>query len=617
MSALRPYQQDAVDAAIAWMKTSIMPACMDLSVGAGKSFILAHIAKWVHETSGKKTLVLQPSIELVQQNHEKFLTTGYPASIFSASAGSKCMRHSVIYATPQSVKNVLSRFGDQVGAVLIDECDQTTPTIRMIIDSIRVKNPLLRVLGVTGTPYTTSYGYIYQYDIDGAFMKEDVAAAPYYNRLLYRITTRELINMGFLTMAHADPDHAASYDTAGLELASTGKFTAASVERAFEGRGRLTASIVADVVRHAQGRKGVMIFAATVEHAKEIMESLPPDNARMIGGKINMKKKEREVLIADFKARRFKYIVNVQTLNVGFDAPHVDVIAILRATESARLLQQIIGRGLRLCDGKQDCLVLDYAENIERHSLEDDMFAPDIRVKGATSGSGILDITCPDCGFSNEFSARKNPDEFAISDDGYFLDLTGEKIETEHGPMPAHYGRRCTGQVRSRTERGVFERCDHRWTCKECPECAHQNDIAARFCEACKAELVNPNDKLKQEFHKIKADPYSQSTDKVLEWSARKTVTQAGRETLLCHYKTEQRKFRVWYNPESSHPQGRFEWRSLCDAVFSGHIAPDIDMFLKYLHKGKAPETVTVYREKGSSFYRIVAHNRPEDEAPE
>ena len=64
-------------------------------------------------------------------------------------------------------------------------------------------------------------------------------------------------------------------------------------------------------------------------------------------------------------------------LTTGFDASHVDVIAILRATESVGLMQQIIGRGLRIDAGKKDCLVLDYAENIERHCPDGDVFNPE------------------------------------------------------------------------------------------------------------------------------------------------------------------------------------------------------------------------------------------------
>jgi len=598
------------------MRACIMPGLLELATGAGKSWIAAAIADWVYQHSGKKVLCLQPSKELTEQNAEKYLATGNPASIFSASAGSKCMRHNVIYATPGTVKNSLSRFGDAFGAVILDEAHNNTPTIRLIIESMRKANPNLRVIGMTATPYRSNTGFIYQYDVDGAFVTEDQAKEPYFNKLLYRIQTRELIDMGFLTPAHADPEIAAQYNAGNLQLNSRGQFDAREVERVFEGRGRLTASIVADVVEHSRGRDGVMIFAATVEHAKECMESLPTGYARMLGGDINMKRKERETLIEDFRAKRFKYLVSVGTLTTGFDCTHVSVIAILRATESPGLLQQIIGRGLRLDDSKADCLILDYAENIDRHGLHDDLFTPDIRVKGGNSESFTLEIVCPECSFTNEFSGRPNPDEFQVSRDGYFLDLAGNPIETDSGPMPAHFGRRCTGQVNSLTQRGVYERCEYRWTCKECPECHHPNDIAARYCERCREELVNPNEKLRREFQKVKADPYQPSTDKVLNWKASKSVSQSGNDTLLCEYTTEYRTFKFWFVPDANHPKAQAAWRSINEAVYSGHIAPDVDTFLQYLDKGKPPETVTSFRKRGGQFFEIIAHNRPEDTLP-
>ena len=87
-----------------------------------------------------------------------------------------------------------------------------------------------------------------------------------------------------------------------------------------------------------------MIFAATVEHAKEIVGLLLPKMPALITG--DTPGAERDVLIDDFKAQRFRYLVNVAVLTTGFDAPHVDLIAILRPTESVSLYQQIVGRGL-------------------------------------------------------------------------------------------------------------------------------------------------------------------------------------------------------------------------------------------------------------------------------
>ncbi|KNB39498.1 hypothetical protein ACH54_03675, partial [Salmonella enterica subsp. enterica serovar Infantis] len=78
----------------------------------------------------------------------------------------------------------------------------------------------------------------------------------------------------------------------------------------------------------------------------EIVGLLPADDAALITG--DTPGPERDALIDNFKAQRFRYLVNVSVLTTGFDAPHVDLIAILRPTESVSLYQQIVGRGLRL-----------------------------------------------------------------------------------------------------------------------------------------------------------------------------------------------------------------------------------------------------------------------------
>jgi len=613
---LRPYQQDAVDSAIAWMRKSTEPALLGLSTGAGKSHIAAAIALWITQKTGKKVLVLQPSKELTSQNFEKYLATGEKASIFSASANSKCTRHNVVYATPKTVLNSISRFGDAFACVIVDECHMTTPTIKQIIAHIASKNPMLRVIGMTATPYRMGTGYIYQYDATGEKVSKldtDETIDAYYHNLLYKINTRTLIDMGFLTPAHTDTT-ALHYDTDNLTINKMGNFDARQIEQAFEGQGRLTSQIVADVVQHSQGRNGVMLFASTVKHAQEILDSLPPDNSRMIGGDVNMAKAEREKLINDFKQQRFKYIVSVGTLTTGFDAPHVDLVAILRATESASLFQQIIGRGLRLCDGKEDCLVLDYAENIERHDLKDDIFSPKITTSKAKS-SGSIDAECEWCKFTNQFAARPNVDKLQIDKHGFFLDLAGNRILTEDNqPYAAHFGRRCNGFVKSVLERGKLDRCEFRYASKTCEECSHENDIAARYCEKCKHELVNPNDSLTAQFETVKRDPYALCTEEVRFFSVKKGKSKAGNDMLICEYSTDNSNFRAYYTANSDSKLVIRKWTDINVTIFSGTKGADycatVDDFMKQ-YTNQIPETVTYRKNKDTGYYDVYGHNKP------
>src|SRR5699024_7251421 len=488
----RDYQQEAHDAVIEHWRKSVLPVCIEAATGAGKSIIVALLAKTLNTLSGgKRVLCLAPSAELTKQNFEKYIAIGEQASIYSASIR-KSLRHQVVFATPLTFNKVAKRMGGQFSGVIVDEAHMITPTIIGIIDDMRASNENLRVCGLSATPFRLGTGFIFGVGPDDVALPPEIAKNPYFHKCVYSIGPRMLIDRGFLTPLRAAPINESSYDTIGLKVQSNGQYSAASVRQAFEGWGRKTSRVVADVVEQTQGATGVMIFAATVRHAEEVMASLHPDNARMITG--TTKKAEREKIIDDFKARKFLYLVNVSVLTTGFDAPNVSHIAILRATESVSLLQQIMGRGMRLYDGKKECVVLDYAGNIEKHMPDGDLYKPQVRA--AYQGvSEPIECRCELCNRINMFSPRKNEDELTIDDYGYFLTLMGERLQTQlpNGDfvdMPAHYGRRCQHS----DARG--NRCEYYWSCKECPVCEHKNDIAARFCRECKLELVNPNDKL-------------------------------------------------------------------------------------------------------------------------
>ena len=166
-----------------------------------------------------------------------------------------------------------------------------------------------------------------------------------------------MIKHGYLTPPERLDMPVVQYDFSRLQAQRSGLFSEADLNRELKKQQRVTPHIVSQIVELAQDRQGAMIFAATVEHAREITGLLPAGEAALIVGETPAP--ERDRLIADFKARRFRYLVNVSVLTTGFDAPHVDLIAILRPTESVSLYQQIVGRGLRLSPGKTDCLILD------------------------------------------------------------------------------------------------------------------------------------------------------------------------------------------------------------------------------------------------------------------
>jgi DNA repair protein RadD len=519
---LRDYQQDAVDAVLLHIRKSTTSCLIDAATGGGKSWIAAALADNILKMSGKKTLVLAPSKELVEQNFEKFTHTGNSASFYSASVGVKSTRHNVVFGTPLSVLNGIDSFLDGFAAVIIDECHQTTPTIREIVGRMRQSNPNLRVIGMTATPYRTGEGYIYKIGVDSEPVHPGMTtAAAFFDKLVYRASTRELIDRGFLTQP-ALYSAGVHYAAAGLEANSRGKFDDGEIADVFEGKGRLTAAIVADVVGRSKAGLGVMFFAASINHAVEICESLPEQHTELVTGAT--KKTDRERILRQFRAGEVRYLVNVSVLTTGFDAPNVGTVAILRATESPGLLLQIIGRGLRLHDGKDEVMILDYAENFERHASSGDVFDPDITVVKSGGGEKV-DVVCPVCGHNNQFALKPNPDNYHIDGDGYFLSTLGLRITDDYGNQkPAHFGQRCNGMVV--TPRSV-DRCTHRWDSRACPKCEGENSLSARECTHCGQELVDPNNKLalhREEAKAKKGVEEAWKTSRVASISARNTA---------------------------------------------------------------------------------------------
>lgn len=603
---LRPYQSRATDAAKQWLKSSVEPCLIDAAPAAGKSFMVAEMATWFREISGgKRVLCLQPNAKLCRQNVEKFQMTGEQCSIFSASAGAKSTRHGVIYATPFTVKNAISRF-TQSGAqgfcaVIIDECHELTPTIRAIIDAMREVNPNLRILGLTGTPYVLGKGYIFRLWPDGKANDDDVTRDPYFLKMVYRVSAQEMLEEKFITPMEVSEINAGEYDTSGIQLLPNGTLNHETVERAFEGHGRKTAAICADFIAqyHARGVKGgVMIFAATVRHAQEIMASLPPENSALCTGDkgiLNGRDATDEQIVRAYRNQEFRYLVSVGKFTTGFDVDHTVFIVTMRYTESPPLIVQILGRAWRLNGDKPMSYWLDYAGNHARHFGDAaDIYSPVIKAKGG-GGPGIpIEAECPECGYVNEFSLQPDYADFARDKAGYCLDVFGNQLMGEYGPVAAHYGRRCFGMVRAGS-RGEYERCGHRYNSKDCPACEAPNDIAARFCTVCAAEIVDPNERLIGEFVARKKDPTQPQTDRVLSFETRESVSQKGNATIRVDFVTPYRQFSCWFMKEPTNARAKAD-------------------LARWEACGGNPETVSYVRDADSQFWRILAFGKPADD---
>jgi len=470
---LRPYQQEAVDATLKHFRKSNEAAVIVLPTGAGKSLVIAELARLAR----RKILVLTHVKELVEQNHAKYQSYGLRGGIFSAGLKRRESQHQVTFASVQSVSANLGQFQHEYSLIIIDECHRVsgedTSQYQRIIEQLREKNPALKVLGLTATPYRLGMGWIYRYHYRGFVRGTDEEQAKPFRHCIYELPLSYMIRRGYLTQPELVDAAVAQYDFSALAQNSFGEYAEKEVNQLLSKHQRVTRAIIEQVVELAAKRQAVMIFAATVDHAQEITSYLPQSQTALITGATELK--VRDSLIQRFKQRELKYLVNVSVLTTGFDAPHVDFIAILRPTQSVSLYQQIVGRGLRLDKGKTDCLVIDYAgNNVNLHH-------PEVGEKKPNPDSEPVQVFCPGCGFANIFWGKK--------------DSQGQVIE--------HYGRRCQGLLGLDDDGDPFAadqppvQCDYRFRFKACQHCGAENDIAARKCHQCQTAIIDPDDKLK------------------------------------------------------------------------------------------------------------------------
>ena len=470
MYTLRPYQKEAVERTLQYFRKKRDPAVIVLPTGAGKSLVIAELAR---QARGR-VLVLAHVKELVEQNHGKYTSFDLEAGIYSAGLGKKEMTQKVIFGSIQSVARAPERFFEDFSLVIVDEChrinsEEGDTQYATVLKKLRDNNESICILGLTATPYRMGMGWIYEYSHEGVLRTGEAEQGErFFKECLYELPLEYMIKNRFLTRPVKVDLPVTCYDFS--ELTELGRmYTTSEVEELLKNQKRLTPLIIKNIVDITESyeRKGVMIFSSTVRHAEEIMKYLPEGEAMLVTG--DTETQVRDQIIEDFKQKKIKYLVNVSVLTTGFDAPHVDVIAILRPTDSVSLYQQIIGRGLRLAEGKSDCFILDYT------GMGHDIYAPEVGEKKPSSESEAVQVPCPQCGHINDFWGKTD----------------GE------GNILEHYGRKCRGAFQDPNTLDV-EACGYRFRFKICPSCGEENDITARDCSNCQNVLIDADSKLKQ-----------------------------------------------------------------------------------------------------------------------
>jgi DNA repair protein RadD len=437
MIELRPYQRAAVDALYAYFGRKDGNPLVVIPTAGGKSLIIAtFIREAIEQYPDTRVLILTHVRELIRQNYEELLAAwpGAPAGVYSAGEGRRELNAQILFAGIQSIHKRAYEMGQRVDLVLIDEAHlipRTNGTMyRRFLDDLTTINPYTKILGLTATPFRLDSGMLHKGD--GALFTD----------IAYEANVRDLIEQGYLSRPITVSGET-QIDTSrvGTRL---GEFIAGQLQAAAMQPGAIT-GIADEIVRHGESRSGWLVFGTGIEHC-ELLRMALIDRGISCGSVYgHTPKGERDQVLGDFKAGKIRALSSMGVLTTGFNARHVDMIALARPTKSPGLYIQMVGRGTRLFPGKEDCLILDFGGNIARHGPID---RPRVRSSGVKEpGEGLLQpqldvpagdvipaqgIRCPICWTINDFGLRhcSNPEC------GRGLPQPGPKLDAVASDLP-------------------------------------------------------------------------------------------------------------------------------------------------------------------------------------
>lgn len=393
MFELRDYQIPIADKVFNYMRNNPgKHPLVALPTGAGKTVVLSDIIlQAVKRWPETKILVLSHVKEILEQDYDSIkYHTGKDVGLYSAGLGARDKRQ-ITVAGIQSVYRRPKLFEDYK-LVIIDECHLIPPGDTSMYRSFFAGLNKPRYFGLTATPYRLGGGYIYG-------TEESI-----FDDLIYDLTSLDhfnnLVDKGYLCKLRTKATEN-ELDTSGISTVK-GDFDLRDMSIAFD-RDFITDRCVDEIVKHGLLYKKWLIFAIDIQHAEHIAEKLLQKHGVMATVVHSQMDMDRDRVIQDFKDGRYKAIVNVNVLTTGFNDPEIDLIAMLRPTKSPVIHVQTIGRGLRPANGKDHCLILDFAGNTERLGPINDVH---VYKKGKGSGGDPITKRCPACDSIHHPSVR-------------------------------------------------------------------------------------------------------------------------------------------------------------------------------------------------------------------
>lgn len=356
----RPYQADAIEATVnAWVK-GLLRVAIVLATGLGKTVVFSWICRYWHEMVptgyGSQIVILVHRDELVRQAVEKLHNVAPHLTVGIVQGAIKQATADVVVASVQTLMTkrnepLLAALAANTGLVIVDECHHSVAAGYLrVLKGLGCMNGEALTLGVTATMNRAdklSLGHVWQ---EVVFERD----------ILWGIKHKFLVDVKGYGITAED------FDTSKIRK-TAGDFNEHDMGEA------LANSTAIELLakkwhEHAEGKRG-LVFTPTVDTAVLTSQILSDYGIHTLSLDGKTPTAERRAMLIKLMNGQIQGVANCAVLTEGADIPAVEVIALLRATQSETMYVQMVGRGLRPYPGKDRCIVLDLAGNAARHSL--------------------------------------------------------------------------------------------------------------------------------------------------------------------------------------------------------------------------------------------------------
>ena len=370
MYSLRDYQRKALNNLYNSLKNN-KKVLLSLPTGAGKTVMMA---EWAHKMAqrGLRTAIIVDRLELIQQTYDKL--NGGASVLYSGKKyqfDAKNLIHIVMLQTAN--RRMQTLLDVKFDFIFFDEIHQYCEG--KMFTALCDCQSQAKMIGVSATPI----------DDKGYLLKG-------FDECINDVQTQQLINSGYLTRPIYYAPQSYNLDLNCIRMTG-GDYDINQLDELMANV-KCAKKIYQEWSAIAKNRKTI-VFCSSIKQAEVLNMFFIEQNIHSRVVHSNMNYDERETYLYNFSIGLIQVVFNVGILVAGYDEPTVDCIVFANPTKILRRYLQQAGRGLRIADGKQDCLMLDCADIVREHG-----FCTDIRFfQPKQKEMEVCTIKqCPECG---------------------------------------------------------------------------------------------------------------------------------------------------------------------------------------------------------------------------